>query len=73
MGTLKNKCVESTFVKPSSTQDLTAEKLVVLILNRIETEPEEYEMLCRFLEETEGMDLVLKKIQSKSNKNVNKD
>ena len=65
--------MESTLIEPSSTQDLTAEKLVIQILKRIENEPKEYKRLCGFLKEIEGMDQVLERIQSKSNKNVNKD
>ena len=68
---LKEMYVASSLIDPLT--QFTPQTFVNFILQRIKNDPNEYERLCRFLKETEGMDLILKMIQGKTNKNVNED
>ena len=71
LDTLKRKYVASALTDPLT--QFTPQSFVNFILQRIKNDPNEYERLCSFLQETEGMDQILKMIQGKTNKNVNED
>ena len=61
LDTLTGKYVALSLTDPLT--PFTPQTFVNFILERIKNDPNEYERLCYFLHETDGMDLILKMIQ----------
>ena len=71
LDTLTGKYVALSLTDPLTA--FTPQTFVNFILERIKNDPNEYERLCNFLRDTNGMDLILERIQRKTNINVNED